>query len=126
MPFQIAIVGGGIAGLAAAIALRAPGRQITVVEQSRLLAEIGATISLQPNASRIMQREWELKGLLERARGMVDQGFRIYNTDGHMVNSVPLVGKTEYEGDRIMYHRQDLHEIYCYNLTYILIQGALK
>ncbi|RMY93387.1 hypothetical protein D0861_01971 [Hortaea werneckii] len=110
MPFQIAIVGGGIAGLAAAIALRAPGRQVTVLEQSRLLAEIGATISLQPNASRIMQREWELEGLLEGARGTVDQGFRIYNTDGRMVNSVPLAGKTEYEGDRIMYHRQDLHE----------------
>ncbi|RMX78011.1 hypothetical protein D0869_09425 [Hortaea werneckii] len=110
MPFEIAIVGGGIAGLAAAIALRAPGRQITVLEQSRLCAEIGATISLQPNASRIMQREWELEGLLERARGMVDQGFRIYNTDGQMVNSVPLAGKAEYEGDRIIYHRQDLHE----------------
>ena len=117
MPFQIAIVGGGIAGLAAAIALRAPGRQITVLEQSRLLAEIGATISLQPNASRIMQREWELEGLLEGARGTVDQGFRIYNTDGHMVNSIPLAGKTEYEGDRIMYHRQDLHEVCGYNPT---------
>ncbi|KAI7083017.1 FAD/NAD(P)-binding domain-containing protein [Hortaea werneckii] len=56
-----------------------------------------------------MQREWELEGLLEGARGTVDQGFRIYNTDGRMVNSVPLAGKTEYEGDRIMYHRQDLH-----------------
>lgn len=125
MPFQIAIVGGGIAGLAAAIALRAPGRQITVLEQSRLLAEIGATISLQPNASRILQREWELEGLLERARGMIDHGFRIYNTDGQMVNSVPLAGKTEYEGDRIMYHRQDLHEVYCYNPTQILIKDRL-
>lgn len=41
---------------------------------------------------------------------MIDQGFRIYNTDGELVNTIPLASKTEYGGDRIMYHRQDLHE----------------
>lgn len=43
------------------------------------------------------------------ARGIVDHGFRIFNTDGHMVNSVPLLNKHEYGGQRVMYHRQDLH-----------------
>lgn len=107
-PFQIIICGGGIAGMSAAIALRGPGREITILEQSRLASEIGATISLQPNASRILQQEWKVDSL-NGARGMVDQGFNILNTDGELVASVPLTAKTEYGGDRVMYHRQDLH-----------------
>ncbi|KAK5718426.1 hypothetical protein LTR15_008153 [Elasticomyces elasticus] len=110
MPFQILIVGGGIAGLTAAIALRAPGRQITILEQSRLLSELGATISLQANASRILDKTWGLGDVLKKAGGIVDEGFRIYNADGQLVNTIPLLSKTEYGGDRIMYHRQDLHK----------------
>jgi salicylate hydroxylase len=109
-PFQVVIVGGGIAGLSAAIALRKAGRHITVPEQSRLHSEIGATISLQPNASRILEEEWQLGDDLAIARGMVDHGFRIYNVDGTLVNTVPLLTKAMYGAERIMYHRQDLHE----------------
>jgi salicylate hydroxylase len=107
-PFRIIICGGGIAGMSAAIALRAPGREITILERSALASEIGATISLQPNASRILQNVWNVDSMLE-ARGIVDHGFRIFNTDGDMVNSVPLLNKLEYGGHRVMYHRQDLH-----------------
>lgn len=59
-PFRIVVVGGGIAGLTAAIALRGPNRQITVLEQSRLNKEIGALISLQPNATKIVYDTWKL------------------------------------------------------------------
>lgn len=107
--FRIIIVGGGIAGLAAAIALRKDDRHITILEQSRLSTEIGATISLQPNATRILQQSWGLSTLLEDSNGMVDHGFRIYNINGEMVNEIPLRSKTQYEADRIMWHRQDLH-----------------
>jgi salicylate hydroxylase len=107
--FRIIIVGGGIAGLAAAIALRKENRQITILEQSRLSTEIGATISLQPNATRIIQQSWGLDNLLEDSNGTIDHGFRIYNIDGKMVNEIPLRSKTRYGADRIMWHRQDLH-----------------
>ncbi|KAJ5370505.1 uncharacterized protein N7496_006597 [Penicillium cataractarum] len=50
--FRIVIVGGGIAGLSAAVALRAENRDIKVLEKSAQLKEIGAGISLQPNASK--------------------------------------------------------------------------
>ncbi|KAF2215310.1 hypothetical protein CERZMDRAFT_65622 [Cercospora zeae-maydis SCOH1-5] len=106
----IIIVGGGIAGLSAAIALRAANRQITILEQSRLHAEIGATISLQPNASRILNQQWRFSAdELAVARGMIDHGFRIYNTEGTKVNEVTLKGG-KYDAERMMYHRQDLHE----------------
>lgn len=96
--------------LYSAVALRAPGREITVLEQSSLHAEIGATISLQPNASRILNETWKLGQHLTTAKGLVDEGFRIYNINGEVVNTIPLLAKTEYGGDRVMYHRQDLHD----------------
>lgn len=41
---------------------------------------------------------------------MVDKGFRIYNVDGNLVNEIPLTTQDIYGANRIMYHRQDLHE----------------
>jgi salicylate hydroxylase len=108
MTFHIIIVGGGIAGFAAAIALRGPNRQITILEQSSLNKEIGTLISFQPNASRILQSTWGLD--LQDAWPLVDEGFRIYNTEGRRVNSVPLLTKTEYGGDRLLFHRREVHE----------------
>ncbi|KAL4953769.1 hypothetical protein BDW69DRAFT_194568 [Aspergillus filifer] len=108
-PFRIVIVGGGIAGLTAVIALRAPNRRIIVLEQSRLNTEIGALISLQPNASKIVSDVFGLENELGEARGMVDEGFRIYSTDGDLVNEVPLSTKTKYGASRGLYHRKDLH-----------------
>lgn len=107
--FRIIIVGGGIAGMAAAIALRGPNRQITILEQSRLHTEIGATISLQPNATRILQDTWQLTDLVRESNGMIDEGFMIHNVDGAMVNEIPLLMKTKYGADRVLWHRQDLH-----------------
>ena len=40
---------------------------------------------------------------------MVDHGFRIFNVEGTNVNTIPLLDKVEYGGQRVMYHRQDLH-----------------
>ena len=109
-PFRIVIVGGGIAGFTAAIALRGNNRHITVLEQSSLNKEIGSLISLQPNASYIMESKWELKQELMEAREMVDEGFRIYNTDGDLVNTIPLLTKDKYGAERLLFHRKDLHE----------------
>src|SRR5436190_11242993 len=53
---RIAIVGGGIGGLTAAICLLKEGFDVQVYEQSRLLSEVGAGINISPNASRILIR----------------------------------------------------------------------
>jgi 2-polyprenyl-6-methoxyphenol hydroxylase-like FAD-dependent oxidoreductase len=47
---HIIIAGAGIAGLAAAIALRQQGHHVDVFEQSRFNNEIGAAIHVTPNA----------------------------------------------------------------------------
>src|ERR1700686_4338596 len=51
---RIAIVGGGIGGLTAALALRARGLDVTVFEQAEILREIGAGVSIHPNAARLL------------------------------------------------------------------------
>lgn len=53
---RIAIVGGGIGGLSAALALRARGLDVSVFEQAEVLREIGAGVSIHPNAARLLRR----------------------------------------------------------------------
>jgi salicylate hydroxylase len=53
---DIAIVGGGIGGLAAAAFLRRAGLTVTVYEQARALGEVGAGLIVAPNAARLLRR----------------------------------------------------------------------
>jgi salicylate hydroxylase len=55
-PLDIIIVGAGIAGLAAAIALRKQGHRITILEKSSFLQEAGAAIHVSPNCTRLLLR----------------------------------------------------------------------
>ena len=50
----IGIVGAGIGGLAAAIALRRAGHDVVVFEQAKQFARVGADINLTPNAVRAL------------------------------------------------------------------------
>lgn len=93
-----------------AIALRQEGRDITVLEQSSLNREIGATISLQPNASKIVEKQWGLQALLATKGSMVDRGFQVYNLDGVLQMRLPLDTTAKYGSERVVYHRVDLHD----------------
>jgi salicylate hydroxylase len=53
---SIAVVGGGIGGLSAALCLLNAGFDVQVYEQVRALGEIGAGNNIGPNASRIPNR----------------------------------------------------------------------
>jgi len=52
---RVAIIGGGIGGLTAALALRQAGAEVRVYEAAAELREIGAGVSLHPNAMRVLR-----------------------------------------------------------------------
>ena len=56
MALRAAVVGGGLGGLAAAVALGRAGIDIEVHEQAQQLAEVGAGVSLAPNGLRMLER----------------------------------------------------------------------
>ncbi|KAI5208089.1 hypothetical protein AUEXF2481DRAFT_111275 [Aureobasidium subglaciale EXF-2481] len=105
--FNIIIVGGGIAGLATAIAMRGPHREIIVLEKSRMNKEVGALLSLQPNAQKILE-SWRLGAIIDKARPTAERQFRILDTKGNVHMNIDMDGK-KYGADRMVYHRQDLH-----------------
>lgn len=61
---QLLVVGGGIGGLAAALAASRAGWQVRVLEQAPVFSEVGAGLQMGPNVTRRL-RDW---GLLEAAQ----------------------------------------------------------
>jgi 2-polyprenyl-6-methoxyphenol hydroxylase-like FAD-dependent oxidoreductase len=53
---RVLVVGGGIGGLTAAVALRRAGLEVVVFERSPAIHEVGAGISLWPNAVDVLRR----------------------------------------------------------------------
>ncbi|MFE9097499.1 FAD-dependent monooxygenase [Streptomyces sp. NPDC007264] len=70
------VIGGGIGGLTAAVALHRGGRRVTVLERAGSLEPVGAGISLSPNALRAL----DVIGLGDEIRGLAawqgDGGLR--------------------------------------------------
>lgn len=56
-PFDIAVIGGGIGGIAAAIALRRDGHKVTIYERADYAGEVGASISCAANGMKWLA-EW--------------------------------------------------------------------
>ncbi|WP_440312606.1 FAD-dependent oxidoreductase [Leucobacter chromiireducens] len=74
---RVAIIGGGMGGLTAAIALtRIAGVEVTIFEQASKLGEVGAGVTVAPNAQRVL----DALGVLERVRnaGAVPDGHGVY------------------------------------------------
>ena len=64
---DVLVVGGGIGGLSAALALTRRGLRVRVLERSQEFSEVGAGIQLAPNCTRILHEY----GLLEIGRAHV-------------------------------------------------------
>jgi salicylate hydroxylase len=50
---DVLVIGGGMAGLAGALALRENGANVTLVERAPEFGEVGAGLQMAPNASRV-------------------------------------------------------------------------
>lgn len=53
---EVLVVGGGMAGLAGALALRKNGADVSLVEAAPEFGEVGAGLQLAPNATRVLKR----------------------------------------------------------------------
>lgn len=91
---DIGVLGGGIAGLAAAIALRQAGFRCTVYEQAPELSEVGLGIQLSPNAT----RQLELLGLGDALRAAASRPGSLDVLrwrDGRLLARTPLGAECE-------------------------------
>jgi salicylate hydroxylase len=107
---DIAIVGGGIGGLAAAAFLHRAGLTATVYEQAAQLKEVGAGVVVAPNAARLLRALGVLDAFKERAVALeTGWEFRRWR-DGTVLSSEDLATKCErLYGDRTYTaHRADL------------------
>lgn len=108
-PVPILIAGGGIGGLATALALAKRGRAVTVIEKAPEFGELGAGLQLAPNASRMLDR----LGVLDRIAASAVFPNRIVWMDalsGDQLTSLDLgpafVARFDYR--YIVMHRSDL------------------
>ncbi|TBO57710.1 2-polyprenyl-6-methoxyphenol hydroxylase [Streptomyces kasugaensis] len=104
---RVVIVGGGIGGLAAAVALRAKGVQADVYEQAHRLGEVGAGFMLAPNSLRVLER----LGLHDKVTriGAPFTGFAVCQADGTEVSSLPVGGSDGYTMFGV--HRADMVDL---------------
>jgi 2-polyprenyl-6-methoxyphenol hydroxylase-like FAD-dependent oxidoreductase len=87
-PVRVIVVGGGIAGLSAAIALRRTGHEVVVLERSPRIDPVGAGITLFGNAMRALDRLGV--GGAVAARGAAATRSAILTWEGRELTRVPL------------------------------------
>ncbi|SNS15222.1 MULTISPECIES: FAD-dependent monooxygenase [unclassified Azospirillum] len=108
---RITIVGGGIGGMTAAIALQQQGFTVTLAEAAPAFGEVGAGVTLSPNA----MKGFIHVGLCEQiaAAGVEPRRQRIQHwQDGRLLRPMERADMRAKHGAPYVYiHRADLHAI---------------
>lgn len=103
---RVAVIGGGIGGMAAAIALLQRGVNVQVYEQAPQLGEIGAGVLITPNSLRLLER-MGLGQPLADVGAPVGKGSQYYRMDGTPVAPILTTDSSGWNGMYGM-HRADL------------------
>ena len=109
---DILIAGGGIGGLAAALALSRQGAAVQVIEQAAAFAEVGAGIQIGPNVTRIL-RDWGLEDGLRQVASFPQALQARDARSGRALGHLPLGERAErvYGAPYACIHRADLHQL---------------
>ena len=111
-PLRVLIIGGGIGGSAAALAMLRAGHKVSVFEQVKAKSEVGAGIQISPNASRLLHRYGLSSRLDEVAVRPQAVEARRWN-DGKVLASEPLgeTVETAFGAPHYHIHRADLLKV---------------
>jgi salicylate hydroxylase len=121
---SILIVGGGIGGLAAALACARQGAKPHVIERAKVFSEVGAGIQMGPNVTRTLF-SW---GLEKALRDVVFTPDRLHVRDaqsGSTLGALRLGQRSvqTYGAPYFAVHRADLHQVL---LQHVVNTGAAK
>lgn len=107
---ELVIVGGGIGGLATALAAARRGHRVTVLERSSRFAELGAGIQLAPNGIRALDRLGVGTAVRNCAVHIDELRFMDGVTGEHVV-SMPLTGeyRRRFGSPYVVVHRGELY-----------------
>jgi salicylate hydroxylase len=110
MTERVVVSGGGIGGLAAALALARSGLGVDLLEQTEGFGEVGAGLQLGPNAVRVLDA-WGLSGALKAVAAFPES---LQVRDAHSANTLGRLAlgaqaQTRYGQPYATLHRADLH-----------------
>jgi salicylate hydroxylase len=108
----VLIAGGGIGGLAAALACHRAGAAVRVFERAPVFGEVGAGIQIGPNVTRILHR-WGLAEALAQVAAFPDRLQVRSAKTGSELGVLPLGARTlqRYGAPYATVHRADLHRL---------------
>jgi salicylate hydroxylase len=107
------VVGGGLGGLATAVALGQRGMHVRLLEQSAEIAPIGYGVQIGPNVLPVLAR-LGLEDEVRRAAYLPDNLHLMEAGSGETLFRIPLKGAAfdqRFRAPYIAIHRVDLHEI---------------
>lgn len=109
---EILVAGGGIGGLAAALACAQAGCPVQLFERAAAFSEVGAGVQLGPNAVRVLDR-WGLTPALAAVAAFPERLTARVAGDGRMLGQLRLgqAMRERYGQPYATVHRADLHEL---------------